>query len=108
MPAGQETRARAFYGDLLSLRVIPKPEPLRSRGGCWFEGAGFGLHLGIEADFKPAKQAHPAFRVDDLDALYSQLEQAHYSPEWDTALPDVRRFYVYDPFGNRLEFMKEG
>ncbi|TMV82713.1 glyoxalase, partial [Thioclava sp. BHET1] len=40
IPAGAETRCRAFWGDLLGLREIAKPERLRARGGVWFEGAG--------------------------------------------------------------------
>ena len=43
MPAGKEAEARAFYGNLLGLREVPKPEPLRARGGVWFSGPGFGL-----------------------------------------------------------------
>ena len=35
-PAGGEVQARAFYGGLLGLEELPKPEPLRARGGCWF------------------------------------------------------------------------
>jgi len=107
LPKGLEAEARAFYGDLLGLKELEKPEPLCSRGGCWFEGSGFGLHLGVEANFRAAKKAHPAFRVADLNALFLQLEKADFKPDWDTNLPGVRRFYVHDPFGNRLEFMEK-
>ena len=33
---GGEADARAFYGELLGLPEIPKPDSLRDRGGCWF------------------------------------------------------------------------
>lgn len=33
---GGEDAARAFYGGLLALPEIPKPESLADRGGCWF------------------------------------------------------------------------
>jgi catechol 2,3-dioxygenase-like lactoylglutathione lyase family enzyme len=36
-PPGGETRARWFYGEVLGMPEIPKPEPLRSRGGVWFQ-----------------------------------------------------------------------
>ena len=36
MPAGRESEAEDFYGRLLGMEVIPKPEPLASRGGRWF------------------------------------------------------------------------
>lgn len=46
MPPGGEQAARAFYGALLGLAEIPKPEELKARGGCWFECAGLDIHLG--------------------------------------------------------------
>ena len=106
MPAGGEAVARAFY-EALGLTEIAKPDSLRARGGCWFAGPGFELHLGVEQDFRPARKAHPAFLVDDADAAYARLKQLSYEPpQWDTALPGVRRFYAHDPFGNRLEFLQ--
>ena len=105
MPAGKEGEARAFYRELLGLREVAKPEPLQARGGVWFSGAGFGLHLGVETPFAPARKAHPAFRVAGLESFYTRLEEVGAKPEWDDALPGVKRFYAYDPFGNRLEFL---
>ena len=105
MPAGEESAARRFYGEVLGLAEVPKPEALRARGGVWFAGPGFGLHLGVEADFRPARKAHPAFQVRDVEKVAERLEVAGYSPLWDDALPGVRRFYAHDPFGNRLEFL---
>ena len=35
-PPGCEGAARAFYGDVLGLEEIEKPENLRLRGGVWF------------------------------------------------------------------------
>ncbi|HET8529270.1 MAG TPA: hypothetical protein VFL60_10195 [Gaiellaceae bacterium] len=96
-PPGCEEAARAFYGGVLGLRELEKPEPLRARGGVWFEQ----LHVGVEEGFAPARKAHPAFLVDDLDALAARIGDV----QWDDALPDVRRFYAHDPFGNRLEFL---
>ena len=56
MPAGKEVEARRYYGEILGLPEIEKPEPLCSRGGCWFELANAGLHLGVQKDFcKPKK-----------------------------------------------------
>lgn len=34
-PPGCESAARAFYGGVLGLEEIEKPENLRSRGGTW-------------------------------------------------------------------------
>jgi catechol 2,3-dioxygenase-like lactoylglutathione lyase family enzyme len=106
MPAGQEDVARRFYRDLLGLVELAKPAPLAARGGVWFALGEHQLHFGVEADFRPAKKAHPAFRVTDIAALRRQLIAAGESPIDDDALPGYDRFYLHDPFGNRLEFLE--
>jgi catechol 2,3-dioxygenase-like lactoylglutathione lyase family enzyme len=106
-PPGGEDEARAFYGGLLGLREIDKPEPLRSRGGVWFECGAGQLHLGIEQPFAPARKAHPALRVGSVAAL-EELAGRLGDVRWDTDLPGVRRFYVDDPFGNRIELLVPG
>ena len=54
-----------------------------------------------------ARKAHPGLRVSDLDDLAQRLAGAGYEPKWDTDLPDIRRFHVSDPVGNRLEIIQE-
>jgi catechol 2,3-dioxygenase-like lactoylglutathione lyase family enzyme len=109
MPRGEEAAARAFYGQLLGLPELPKPAPLAPRGGCWFAlPNGQALHLGVEEPFAPARKAHPAFVVADLDACEAALVAAGIAVTPDTSLPDVRRFYANDPFGNRIEFIENG
>ena len=109
-PAECESTARKFYGDLLGLKEIAKPPELAKRGGVWFAlGASEcaqELHIGVEVDFYPARKAHPAFRVTDLDALRSKFERAGYPTTSDDLFSDYLRFYVSDPFGNRLEFLQ--
>ncbi len=108
MPAGGEAEARAFYGDLLGLAEIEKPPQLASRGGCWFALGTQMLHLGIDTPFSPALKAHPAFTVSDLEALRTRLKASSIATTDDFALSHVRRFYAADPFGNRLEFIRQG
>ena len=103
MPAGGEDAARRFYGDLLGLIEVAKPEPLRASGGVWFEP---GLHLGVEAGFRPARKAHPGLRMADLDGAAVRLQAAGADVEWDERWPGVRRFHTHDPFGNRLELLE--
>jgi catechol 2,3-dioxygenase-like lactoylglutathione lyase family enzyme len=100
-PPGCEDAARAFYGDLLGLVEVEKPEPLRGRGGVWFEH----VHVGVEPDFAPARKAHPALLVADLDGLAERLRAAGAQVRWDDTLPGVRRFYTADPWGNRVELL---
>jgi extradiol dioxygenase family protein len=107
-PPGCEAEARRFFGDLLGLQELRKPAPLRSRGGAWFTlGDGRQLHIGIEEPFVPAQKAHTGLRVAfaELEALARRLEAAGATVEWDDSLPDVRRFYTADPWGNRLELL---
>jgi catechol 2,3-dioxygenase-like lactoylglutathione lyase family enzyme len=102
-PSGCEGAARAFYGELLGLEELPKPEPLRSRGGCWFRVGAQELHVGVEEPFAPARKAHPGLVVDDLAALRERLAAAGHASVEDRSIPGTVRCHVDDPFGNRLE-----
>lgn len=105
IPAGSEDRARNFYGELLGCEELAKPVTLADRGGVWFRYGGVELHLGTEENDRPAGRAHPGILVGDLDELEARLRAAGYEVEPDYLLPGYRRFYVHDPFGNRLEFL---
>lgn len=107
MPPGGEGRAEEFYCGLLGLEVIPKPEPLAVRGGRWFGAGPVQVHLGAEEDFRPARKAHPALRVGRLDELLALFTRDSIPWRWDRELPGVRRAYVDDPFGNRIELIDD-
>jgi catechol 2,3-dioxygenase-like lactoylglutathione lyase family enzyme len=108
-PPGCEAEARGFYGALLGLAEVEKPEPLRARGGAWFAlgRGGQQLHVGVEEDFAPARKAHPALAVEAaaFDALAERLLGAGVEVRWDDSIPGTRRFYADDPWGNRLELV---
>jgi catechol 2,3-dioxygenase-like lactoylglutathione lyase family enzyme len=107
MPAGEEEQARAFYIELLGFTEIPKPPDLAKRGGAWFQSGAVQLHLGLEAEFRPARKAHPAFLVDDLDELIARVREAGYDTDTSQpALDGYTRAHVFDPFGNRIELME--
>ena len=108
MPAGGEEKARAFYASLLGFTEIPKPPDLAKRGGAWFQSGNVQLHLGVENDFHPARKAHPAFVVDEIDAVLEKVQLAGY--ETDTSQPPLdgyKRAHIFDPFGNRIELMQK-
>jgi catechol 2,3-dioxygenase-like lactoylglutathione lyase family enzyme len=107
MPVGAEDAARRFYSGFLGMTEIPKPPELAKRGGCWFESGGVQVHLGVEAEFRPAKKAHPAFRCADYDAQVSRLQAAGVEVTDAADIPGVRRCHVHDPFGNRIELIAE-
>ena len=106
MPAGEEDAARAFYARVLGLPEIPKPPNLARRGGVWFGHGALLVHLGVDAEFTPAKKAHPAFLVRHLDLLIERCERAGHPAVADEPLAGYRRLYVSDPFGNRIELME--
>ena len=105
MPPGREDDARRFYARLLGIPEKAKPAALEKRGGAWFESGTVKIHLGVEADFHPARKAHPALLVRGLRELVERLRQAGIEVI-DDALAGYDRVYVSDPFGNRLELME--
>ncbi|MER7989174.1 VOC family protein [Streptomyces noursei] len=105
-PPGSEDRLRRYYGDVLGMTEIPKPPVLAARGGCWFQAGPVQLHLGIEADFRPAKKAHPGLRVTGIEEYAAHLEERGAQVVWDEDLPGHKRFYSVAPVGNRLEFLE--
>jgi catechol 2,3-dioxygenase-like lactoylglutathione lyase family enzyme len=107
MPPGREAEAEAFYGGVLGMSRLPKPEPMASRGGCWFANGQVALHLGVEEDFRPARKAHPALVVRDLPALQAVLRAAGVEVRPNPDADPGAGAYVDDPFGNRIELVAE-
>jgi catechol 2,3-dioxygenase-like lactoylglutathione lyase family enzyme len=105
MPPGQESVAETFYRGVLGFVRIPKPEPMASRGGCWFSAGPVALHLGVEVDFRPARKAHPALVVHDLAALTSEAAAHGLEVRPNPDQPDGTGCYIDDPFGNRIELI---
>jgi catechol 2,3-dioxygenase-like lactoylglutathione lyase family enzyme len=106
MPRGAEDAARGFYGALLGLPEQPKPPGLAKRGGCWFESGAVKVHLGVEDSFRPARKAHIAFKVDDVSRLAARARDGGFDVVEDRNLPGHERVFIFDPFGNRLEFLR--
>lgn len=108
MPAGGEPEAIAFFSGVLGFGEEPKPFPLSERGGCWFSSGSCKLHIGVDQPFAPQKKAHPAFLATDLDEVAANLMIHGSLVQWDEDLPDRKRLYTEDPFGNRIEIMQSG
>ena len=109
-PAGSEDDARRFYGELLGMAELRKPDALAVRGGVWFACGDHQLHVGIAEPFAPAIKAHPALLFDlaDLVRLGERLAAAGCNVQWDDAIPGTKRFYTADPWGNRIEMVGGG
>jgi catechol 2,3-dioxygenase-like lactoylglutathione lyase family enzyme len=106
IPRGGEDVARRFYGEVLGFQEVPKPEPMRARGGLWFQAGPVGIHLGVEDDMRPSVKAHPALLVRGLDTYAARLAAA--GCEWKPSdeIPGTRRGHTKDPFGNRIELIE--
>ena len=107
MPDGGDVSARAFYEGILGLPQVPRPASLVDRPGAWFSNGAVHIHIGVEADFRAAKKAHPALVVDDLADLVSRLEQAGAPIRHDVEANGYQRLHTEDPFGNRIELMQK-
>jgi catechol 2,3-dioxygenase-like lactoylglutathione lyase family enzyme len=106
MPQGREWEAHAFYAGLIGIPEVRKPAHLAARGGAWFETGAVKVHLGVEENFRPARKAHPAFVVIDLEELVARLRTAGHEVVEDQPLEGWQRVYTADPFGNRIELME--
>jgi len=104
-PPGGEDRARAFYAGALGMSEVAKPPALAARGGVWFRCTDVEVHVGVEEPFAPARKAHPAFGVDDIDAVAVAMSGGGFPVTWDGDLPGYRRFYSADGNGNRVEIL---
>jgi hypothetical protein len=109
MPKGSEGVARSFYGGLLGLPEIPKPEPLRTRGGVWFDAGGLDMHVSVEEHRNGGADVYRHFGLAcaDVDSLRARLHSAGMTTEDGRPAP-WRRFFVHDPFGNRIEIHEPG
>lgn len=105
-PKGSEDTARHFFKDILGIDELEKPEELKKRGGVWFQFANHQIHIGIEEPFYPAKKAHPAFEIENIEALKIHLNKNGIQVIEDENLPGAKRCFISDPFGNRLEFLE--
>ncbi|WP_053960289.1 VOC family protein [Sulfobacillus thermosulfidooxidans] len=106
IPEHGEAEARQFFGQILGWQEIPKPDILRKRGGMWFQCGSQQVHIGIQKDFVAATKAHPAFYVKNLDQFRQYLEASGIHPIEGETVAGTKRFYLFDPFGNRLEFLE--
>lgn len=105
-PKDSEPIARQFFGEVLGFKEIEKPEALKKKGGVWFEFGNYQIHIGIEEPFAPAKKAHPAFQIENLESLKEHLTNKEINYIVDYDLPGANRIYIHDPFGNRMEMLE--
>jgi catechol 2,3-dioxygenase-like lactoylglutathione lyase family enzyme len=107
IPRGAEAQARDFYGRLLGLEELEKPEVLRPNGGMWYKVADVQLHVGVEDAGENTSKRHPAFEVGRLAEIKTYLRHNGVRMKDEPSLPGVERFSFFDPFGNRIELLEK-
>lgn len=105
-PKNSEDIYRPFFKDILGFEEIEKPDTLKKNGGVWFATGNIQIHIGIEEPFLPAKKAHPAFEINNLEGLKGHLAKNNIPFIEDDKLPGANRIYLFDPFGNRIEVLE--
>jgi len=95
-------KAASFYGDLLGLQEIARPESF-DFPGKWYDIGNSVLH--IIGPRKPSIGAHHiAFWVDDVHDCATVIREAGFDVKWETyKILGIDRFFTADPEGNRIE-----
>ncbi len=104
VPADLEQAAKDFYGEVLGLKQIEKPDGPRKHVGAWYELGSTQLHLSIEDDPQnAASDRHVCYGVAELAIAEQQLRDAGFE-----IIPDpANRFFVRDPAGNLIEITEK-
>ena len=105
VPPVLEDAAKHFYGTVLGLRQIPKPEGTRQNIGAWYDLGGSQLHLSIEDNVQnEASERHVCYQVDDAAAAELHFRNAGIEIISDQRpVKGTSRFFLRDPGGNMIE-----
>lgn len=106
VPSVLEGAAKHFYGAVLGLEEIPKPQGTRQNIGAWYDlGAGIQLHLSLEDNVEnKSSDRHVCYQVTDAASAEEYFRNLHIE-----IVPDGRpvkgtaRFFLRDPGGNMIE-----
>ena len=105
IPNGEEDKGREFYCGILGLKEIEKPDRMKANGGFWVEIADVQIHIGTEI-LEGSSKRHPAFEVEDLDAVKSYLIEEKISVVEQRSVNGFKRFSFFDYWDNRIELMQ--
>lgn len=102
VPEGKLQEAQTFYGQVLGLTEITGGHP---HNAIWFEIADIQLHI-REEPTGPVSARHPAFEIGNLDQARQELAQKGVPISYSSDIDGRQRFFIRDPFGNRIEFLE--
>ena len=109
VPAALEEAARNFYGGLLGLRQIEKPDGPRKYVGAWYQLGESQLHLSVEdGPRNEDSNRHVCYSVTDIAVARDTFRSAGFEVISEEQLVNGgSRFFVRDPAGNLIEITQE-
>ncbi|HKO45167.1 MAG TPA: VOC family protein [Pyrinomonadaceae bacterium] len=109
VPAALEEAAKSFYGNVLGLKQIEKPDGPRKYVGAWYQIGKSQLHLSIEKE--PRNQdsnRHVCYSVLDVARALETVRAGGIEVVSEKQLVNGgSRFFVRDPAGNLIEITEE-
>lgn len=106
MPPDGHDAARAFFGGALGMEETAPPTGLNPGRLVWFRAGDDGCEVHCFVDEQmhiKSGGAHLCLQVDDLEAHRERLAQHGVNVEETDAIVNRPRFFVTDPFGNKIE-----
>src|SRR5215217_9635333 len=96
-------RAKQFYGGVLDLQEVPRPQSF-DFAGAWYRIGEIDLHL-VVRERESTSARHFCLWVKDVRDAAQRLESRGHGISWQTSfkIPGVDRFFVSDPDDNRIE-----
>ena len=96
-------RARRFYGGVLELTEVPRPDSF-DFAGAWYRIGDVDLHLVVRPP-EPESEDHICLWVADIRGTAETLEARGERIAWQHRykIRGVDRFFIRDPDGNRIE-----
>jgi len=102
VPEGKLQDARTFYSQVLGLTEIAGGHP---HNAIWFNIADIQLHI-REEPTGPVSARHPAFEIANIDEARQELERKDVPISYSSDIDGRQRFFIRDPFDNRIEFLE--
>jgi catechol 2,3-dioxygenase-like lactoylglutathione lyase family enzyme len=102
-PAGHVAAAQVFFAGFLGLAELKRPDGIATIEGAWFAlPDGRQLHTGVADPFVASSKGHVCLFCHDLDAVIERAKAHAVAYRLDNRM-SIRRLFVHDPWGNRLE-----
>ena len=97
-------RSRDFYGRVLGLSEVPRPESF-DFPGAWYQIGPTFLHLLEKTHQDTASARHFALWVTDIHAAADHAGAQGCQVGWQIKhkIPGIDRFFIHDPDGNRID-----